>query len=46
MNLSETEKQVLTRFMKDYDDKLGTAGCNDFTLPKTPKNLQKFAFLT
>lgn len=33
MELTETEKKVLSEMLDDFADRLGNAGCNDFRMP-------------
>lgn len=38
MNLTKLEKELLLEFLKDLDNRLGNAGCNDYQLPNTLKH--------
>jgi hypothetical protein len=37
--METTEKNLLINFLDEFADRLGSDGCNDFTLPITPDNL-------
>lgn len=38
--LTAVEKETLFDFLKDLEDRMGNAGCNDFIYPATPEGRQ------